>query len=641
MERVRAENRSASRGIVGRWRARRCSAPGRCRLARVLASWLGALALVLSVLVAVGGALDPAGSSAWDSLGGTAVGSPAMSSWGPGRLDVFVRGSDDGLWHRYYQNGWGPWEDLGGVLTSEPAAVSWGSGRIDVFARGSDGQLWHRFSQGGWGPWEPLGGQLTGSPGVASWGPGRLDVFARGTDGRLWHRYFAGFWGPWESPLGGALGVGTGPAAVSWGPGRIDVFVAGTDSRLYHAWFDHGWHGWEVPVPGSLLGATSPSAASWGPGWLSVWVTGTDLHPYQATFDGGWNAFQGFASGTSRSGPGVTAWAPGRLDVVETGVDGAVWHLAAPPPSAAPGGAAAAPAVVTGLSGTAPFDFPDPSVIRVDGVYYGYATGSSSFWLSTVPIVRSTDLVHWTFVGEALPGGTNQWADLFAYTWGPSVTQVGGNFLLYYAARERLSGRRCIGVAVSTTGPAGPFHDTASAPLVCQQQLGGSIDPDAFVDSNGNRFLLFKSEGTQTEPTRLWSAPLASDGRSLTGVPQQLITTAYAWEQPIVEGPTMMQDAHGYTLFYSASRWETGAYAIGVAHCDGPLGPCSRTYSTPVVANRGSMVGPGGPIVVSGPGGQVELGFHAWTAGLVGYPQGQRSLRFLPISWPFGQPAVG
>ena len=39
------------------------------------------------------------------------------------------------------------WEDLGGFLTTPPSAVSWGSGRFDVFARGPNGDLLHRFYQ--------------------------------------------------------------------------------------------------------------------------------------------------------------------------------------------------------------------------------------------------------------------------------------------------------------------------------------------------------------------------------------------------------------------------------------------------------------------------------------------------------------
>lgn len=89
-----------------------------------------------------------------------------------------------------------------------------------------------------------------------------------------------------------------------------------------------------------------------------------------------------------------------------------------PPPAqlpVAPGGAEATSALVTVPSEEPkPFDFPDPSVINVGGTYYGYGTGSSTFAYSTVPVVRSTDLANWTYVGEGLPGGTNAWADLFA-----------------------------------------------------------------------------------------------------------------------------------------------------------------------------------------------------------------------------------
>jgi len=80
---------------------------------------------------------------------GTAAGTaPAISSWGVGRLDVFVQGTDNALWHKWWDNAkWsGPnYEPLGGKLTSSPAAVSWGVGRIDVVMRGTDGAVWQKF----------------------------------------------------------------------------------------------------------------------------------------------------------------------------------------------------------------------------------------------------------------------------------------------------------------------------------------------------------------------------------------------------------------------------------------------------------------------------------------------------------------
>ncbi len=178
---------------------------------------------------------------------------PAASSWAVGRLDDFIRGTDNALWHKWFEGKWSGWESLGGVLTSDPAAVSWSKGRIDVFVRGTDNALWHKWFDGKWSDWESLGGDLSSGPAVSSWASGRLDVFARGTDNALWHKWFEGKWSGWES-LGGVLT--SDPAAVSWSKGRIDVFVRGTDNALWHKWFDGKWSGWE-----SLGGALSSSSA--------------------------------------------------------------------------------------------------------------------------------------------------------------------------------------------------------------------------------------------------------------------------------------------------------------------------------------------------------------------------------------------
>ncbi len=63
------------------------------------------------------------------------------------------------------------WEHLGGGLTSGPDAASWGERRLDVFVRGGDNALWHKAWDGtGWSQWASLGGFLTSDPGVVSWG---------------------------------------------------------------------------------------------------------------------------------------------------------------------------------------------------------------------------------------------------------------------------------------------------------------------------------------------------------------------------------------------------------------------------------------------------------------------------------------
>jgi hypothetical protein len=258
----------------------------------------------------------------WESLGGVLASGPDVSSWGPGRLDVFVQGTDNQLWHRWWDaNSWSDWEPLGGVLTSGPGAVSWSDGRIDVFVRGDDNQLWHRWYDGAWSPWEPLGGVLTSGPDVSSWGPGRLDVFVQGTDNQLWHRWWdANSWSDWE-PLGGVLT--SGPGAVSWSDGRIDVFVRGDDNQLWHRWYDGAWSPWE-PLGGVLT--SGPDVSSWGPGRLDVFVQGTDNQLWHRWWDANsWSDWEPLG-GVLTSGPGAVSWGAERIDVFVQGLNNALWH---------------------------------------------------------------------------------------------------------------------------------------------------------------------------------------------------------------------------------------------------------------------------------------------------------------------------
>jgi murein DD-endopeptidase MepM/ murein hydrolase activator NlpD len=258
-----------------------------------------------------------------ESLGGAITSGPGVSSWGPGRLDIFARGPDNTLIHKWYnQNTWWNWESLGGVLASDPVAVSWGTGRIDVFVRGADSALWHRwYDNGAWYPWESLGGILSSAPAVASWGPGRLDVFITGVDGALWHRWFNGTtWPDWES-LGGVLA--SHPSAVSWGPNRIDVVARGTDNGLWHRWYNGSWFDWES-VGGAFR--STPNMTSWGPGRLDIFAVAGDGTLMQGGYDAtGWRAWRLLGKSIA-SDPAAVSWGPGRIDVFAQGAANTLWH---------------------------------------------------------------------------------------------------------------------------------------------------------------------------------------------------------------------------------------------------------------------------------------------------------------------------
>jgi hypothetical protein len=90
---------------------------------------------------------------------------PAACSWASGRLDLLAKGTDVQLWWKYTTNGgssWTGWQlllggPLGGKLTSLPAAAAPASGILDVFVRGSDNGLWEStYNSVSWSGWTTI-----------------------------------------------------------------------------------------------------------------------------------------------------------------------------------------------------------------------------------------------------------------------------------------------------------------------------------------------------------------------------------------------------------------------------------------------------------------------------------------------------
>jgi hypothetical protein len=71
---------------------------------------------------------------------------PNCVSWGSDRIDCFVKGTNNAMWHKWWDGSqWGGWESLGGILTSPPNCVSWGSNRIDCFVKGTNNAMRHKW----------------------------------------------------------------------------------------------------------------------------------------------------------------------------------------------------------------------------------------------------------------------------------------------------------------------------------------------------------------------------------------------------------------------------------------------------------------------------------------------------------------
>ena len=280
----------------------------------------------------------------------------AAASQDANRLDVFVRGSDNKMWHKAWNGSqWSAWQDRGGYLHSAPAAVSWGLNRIDCFVRGKDGSgkyvLYHKWLDGStWSGWDGSPGRPAGAaaedatadvevasaPAVASWAPGRLDVFIKGSDNALWQRTRVGStWSKWKN-----LGVflHSGPAAVSVAPNRIDCFVRGRSGVpfiLYQKTFDgQTWSGWiGHGNPPLVEPASAPAVSSWGANRLDVFMRGTDNALWRRAWDGdgpgnGWGAWERIA-GNFIDDPAAVSWGTNRIDcfVRGKGAESRMSHL--------------------------------------------------------------------------------------------------------------------------------------------------------------------------------------------------------------------------------------------------------------------------------------------------------------------------
>lgn len=182
-------------------------------------------------------------------LGRPVVGTPSIASWGPGRIDIFVRGADNRLYHRFWSGGnWSNWIDLDGVLTSSPAAISWGGDNyIDVYVRGSDNALYERWTYDGvnWSSWTRLGGVLSSGPAVASRARNRLDVFVVGTNRNIYTKVWDGStWIDWVS-LGDGAAFEVTPSAISRSVNEIELYAMGTDNIVKSKyWNGSTWSGW-------------------------------------------------------------------------------------------------------------------------------------------------------------------------------------------------------------------------------------------------------------------------------------------------------------------------------------------------------------------------------------------------------------
>lgn len=263
-------------------------------------------------------------------------------------------------------------------------------------------------------------------------------------------------------------------------------------------------------------------------------------------------------------------------------------------------------------------DFPDPAVLEgPDGAYYTYATETvvnGQFY--NIQVARSSDLVNWSWAGDAFPEGVT-WAENGRSYWAPHVVYDGGQsrYLMYYSAHHDQNDEKCLSVAVADS-PLGPFSDERE-PLRCEEGFA-AIDPMVFEDPKSDSTYLYW--GSHGEPIRVQL--LADDWTDFARGTRPRPVLHPDPDEPygsLIEGAWVTYRDGRYYLFFSGDNCcgEQAHYAVMVARAEHPTGPFEMLgevrgtgRSTIVTANQ-TWLAPGHNSVVRDAAGTDWMLYHA------------------------------
>ena len=301
-------------------------------------------------------------------------------------------------------------------------------------------------------------------------------------------------------------------------------------------------------------------------------------------------------------------------------------------------------------------DFPDPAVIQAaDGHYYAYATQTlcDGEWIN-IQVARSSDLVHWEHLGDALPEKP-AWALGTQDFWAPSVLYDGERYLMYYSATPDVCNdpRRghCLAVATATS-PAGPFTDMGM-PLLLGMGFE-YIDPMAFDDPMTGKRLLFWGSGFQ--PIKVQELGPDRMSFAVGSAPVDLI-----WPNPVegafprlVEAAWVIRHDEFYYLFYSGDNCcgPDAEYGVMVARsrdATGPFETLEQSRGVPhslMLSKCDRWLAPGHNSIVTDKAGEVWIVYHAIDIERPRQRQddeinSRRVLLIDRIEWRDGWPFVG
>ena len=266
-------------------------------------------------------------------------------------------------------------------------------------------------------------------------------------------------------------------------------------------------------------------------------------------------------------------------------------------------------------------DYSDPDVINVNGKYY--LTASSFNCIPGLPLLESTDLVHWNLIGYALqklePDSVYSKPQHGNGVWAPAIRFHNGQFYIYYSDPD-------FGIFVVTASKIeGPW----SKPYLVQSGKGW-IDPCPFWDDNGKAWLVHAWAGSRAGiKSTLILHQMSADGKQLLN--NGILVFDGHEENRTVEGPKMYK-RNGYYYIFAPAGGVTEGWQL-VMRSEDIYGP----YENRKVLHQGNTLinGPHQGAWITDHKGN-DWFFHFQDKGAFG-----RIVHLQPMHWVDNWPQIG